>query len=359
MPEAETDLRTAWTKGRKLVLYGAGGAGREVARGLLERGITPVAFLDAKAAPGDMRDGIPSFTIADWVACGYGADTDVLVTIHSHAIKVSPILDQLRAAGFTSVLSMVDYANLFPDDISFRYWLVPSAYYAEKGEAIAAARHLLADDTSRVWFDAIMRLRLKGDYHGLPEPSFIEQYMPGDLPRWAEPVRLLDCGAYDGDTLRSLLRAKYEIAALVAFEPDLANYAKLTAYYGTLNAMFIPCGLSASARIMHFSSGLGAASRVGDTGDTGIQCMSIDEGVPGFTPNLIKMDIEGAELDALHGAERIIRRDRPGLAIAVYHEPSHVWDIPLWVHGLDLGYKMYLRGHGHSGYDTVLYCRTY
>jgi len=92
-------------------------------------------------------------------------------------------------------------------------------------------------------------------------------------------------------------------------------------------------------------------------GNTMIQCVSIDQAVPSFVPTLIKMDIEGAEPDALRGAEATLRRNRPGLAVALYHKPEHLWEIPLWLAGLGLGYRMYLRGHLHSGYELILYCR--
>jgi hypothetical protein len=68
------------------------------------------------------------------------------------------------------------------------------------------------------------------------------------------------------------------------------------------------------------------------------------------------MDIEGAEPDALRGAERTIRRYRPALAISLYHAPDHLWEIPLWIAGLGLDYRMYMRGHAHNGFELVMYC---
>ena len=237
---ADPDTRGGWTADRPMVLYGAGGAGRAVARHLKAQGVTVAAFLDAEAAPGETRDGIPTHTLAGWLKIARAQDFAVLVSIHNPYVAVAPILDTLRAAGFARVLSMADYANLFPPDPAFQYyWLTAAAGYAGAETEVAAARALLADDESRRWFDALMRLRLTGNYHGLPEPRPAEQYLPADLPRWAEPMRLIDCGAYDGDTLVALQQTGYRVEAVVAFEPDPANYANPSSPRGPTNVFSV------------------------------------------------------------------------------------------------------------------------
>jgi hypothetical protein len=72
-------------------------------------------------------------------------------------------------------------------------------------------------------------------------------------------------------------------------------------------------------------------------------------------PTFIKMDIEGSEIDALNGAAGIIRRDKPKLAVCVYHKPSDLWKIPLLVHNLQPKYQFYLRHYSNHLSDTVLY----
>lgn len=69
----------------------------------------------------------------------------------------------------------------------------------------------------------------------------------------------------------------------------------------------------------------------------------------------IKMDIEGAELDALHGAERTIRRDRPFLAVCVYHREGDMLAIMDYLHQLVPEYRFWLRHYGPLYYETVLY----
>jgi hypothetical protein len=93
-----------------------------------------------------------------------------------------------------------------------------------------------------------------------------------------------------------------------------------------------------------------------EDGETCIQCVRLDDALPGFAPTLIKMDIEGAEEDALRGAEGLIRRYSPGLAISVYHRASDIWRIPLWLRPLYPGDTRYfLRRHSRTIADTVFY----
>ena len=64
--------------------------------------------------------------------------------------------------------------------------------------------------------------------------------------------------------------------------------------------------------------------------------------------DLIKMDIEGAEMEALSGAQETIRRCHPGLAIAVYHKAEDLMTIPQYIKTFetkDVKYRFYLRKH--------------
>jgi hypothetical protein len=69
----------------------------------------------------------------------------------------------------------------------------------------------------------------------------------------------------------------------------------------------------------------------------------------------IKMDIEGAEYDALLGAAKVIQRDRPILAICVYHTQSDIWRIPLLIHEMLPEHLLYLRAYEGDGFQTVMY----
>ena len=71
--------------------------------------------------------------------------------------------------------------------------------------------------------------------------------------------------------------------------------------------------------------------------------------------DLIKMDIEGSELDALQGGENSLKRWRPKLAISLYHRPEDLFSIPLWLNSLNCGYHFFLDHYSIHHEETVLY----
>jgi FkbM family methyltransferase len=73
--------------------------------------------------------------------------------------------------------------------------------------------------------------------------------------------------------------------------------------------------------------------------------------------DFIKMDIEGAELNALKGAIRTIKKYKPKLAITSYHSLNDFVEIPLWIENLGLGYKIYLDHFTIHWEETVIFAK--
>lgn len=81
----------------------------------------------------------------------------------------------------------------------------------------------------------------------------------------------------------------------------------------------------------------------------------MDELIPGAEVSLIKMDIEGAELQALIGGMHTIIRNKPKLAISLYHKRDDMFKIPLLIHNFCPAYRLYIRHHCTTFSETVLY----
>ena len=92
--------------------------------------------------------------------------------------------------------------------------------------------------------------------------------------------------------------------------------------------------------------------------DGRVETISIDDAVQQNDINkvdFIKMDIEGAEPEALKGAVRTIEKFRPKLAISIYHNLSHFSQIPSFIDSLGLGYKFYLDHFTIHTDETILF----
>ncbi len=116
-----------------------------------------------------------------------------------------------------------------------------------------------------------------------------------------------------------------------------------------------------SGQEMRFSD-RGAASSIRDgqaaTGELQTTTLTIDDFVRGEgidRVDFIKMDIEGAEVNALAGGQATIKKHLPKLAICAYHKKDDFYRIPSLIRQIDAGYKFYLDHYTIHREETVLY----
>ncbi|HCG05117.1 MAG TPA: FkbM family methyltransferase [Desulfovibrio sp.] len=180
---------------------------------------------------------------------------------------------------------------------------------------------------------------------------------PGDM--------VLDCGAAFGDVSLQFARAVGEQGHVICFEP----YPLFLRVYNEnmrMNPRLADRTTLVQRGVWHkpdetlsFIAG-GGGSRIDQSNHAPlkIHTTTIDEVCAAASlprVDFIKMDIEGAELNALRGAERTLRRFRPRLAICLYHSPQDFHDIPAYLHGLGLDYRLHLNHHYVNEWETVLY----
>jgi len=337
-----------------LLIYGAGNTGKAVAKFLSSNRLRIHAFIDKNSSENMECEGYPVLSLEE--AFGqFGSGTPILIAVHNRDVDIVKLMRTIQDAGFTNIYSMFDYARNFHGDSTFRFFLIdPFVLKSEKNNA-QKFYDLLSDDLSKKIYLDLIKFRLSGDYFLCPQPIIENQYSPADVPRWKSPLRLIDCGAYNGDSIRLFESYQYEIETLIAFEPELPNFYQLIKNIKHINGVFLPCGVSSTAKTVRFKSGAGEAGRASSEGDITIQMMSIDESFAKAAPNLIKMDIEGGEREAILGAKATIIKHRPGLAVSAYHLPNDLWQLGLLIYEIEPNYQFYMRSHAYSSFETVLY----
>ena len=227
----------------------------------------------------------------------------------------------------------------------------------EKYEALYAR---LGDEKSKIVFNAILMARLSKDpmyYFGINDQPSDKAYFDRGLVHCDENEVFVDCGGYIGDTVMEymmIMGQKYK--RIYVYEPSPANYEK--AKYnlaGYMNIVVRKMGVSNQSGTVSFSDGSNEAATVSDDGRSSIELTTLDEDIIEKV-TFIKMDIEGQELQALHGAEFHIQNDKPKLSICLYHKFDDLWKIPEYVYKVNKDYKLYLRHYQNCYTENYFVC---
>lgn len=341
---------------KKFAIYGFGGVGQKLVDDLLARGEI-IDFIIDQHKNGQNYRGIAIISLSDLMPQNTQGIT-CLIALHNHYINLHDIYRSLSLFNFDQIESLLGATTMFSDiQPENGYWLDPSFDFKQHDAEIQKFIGVLADEKSKVLAKQIIEYRQTGLIPRCPNPSLEDEYAPVDLPRYRFPLRLIDCGAYTGVAIKKLLAAGYAIEALAAFEPDPSNFAQLvTLALPTTQTTFLPLGTWSSHTQLRFSGQGSMGSNINPAGESMIQCVCVDDVLPSFRPNIIKLDVEGAELETINGLRKTIHQHRPNLCISIYHKPTHLFELALLIRHWDLGYTFHLRVHEQSTFGTVLYC---
>jgi FkbM family methyltransferase len=348
---------------RNLVLFGAGALGRRTLAGLRKAGIEPRAFCDnGPHLWGRQVEGIKVYSPQD-AARRFGDDSAFVVTIwNGHGRdRMSQRTAQLSKLGCRRVVPVGLLFWKYPETFLPYYPLdLPHKLLLRRDEA-RAALDFWDDEASRREYAAQIAFRLHLDYDSLGWPPENAQYFPASHFRLTPNETLVDCGAFDGDTiLRFIAEHGKEFHRIFAFEPDPLNWSKLQNTLRTLPSeaqskiAAFPYAVGAASGNVQFNATGTDLSAVG-SGALSVECVELDKILANEAPTLMKFDIEGAELDALRGGRNVIRQYSPILAVSAYHQQSHLWEVPAAIRAISGNYKYLLRPQSSEAWDLVCY----
>ena len=217
----------------------------------------------------------------------------------------------------------------------------------------------LLDRQSKDSFVAYLLGKTRQDMKYLPPVFDKRQYFPEGMFALTDHESYFDCGAFTGDTIADFLNATGGTCHRIwAAEPDRVNYKQLIQYIEDeklSNVEAVNKGIYSHSGKLPFHEEGSMLSMITNNSDRYIEVDTIDHITAGAPVTYIKMDVEGAELEALRGAEQTIRAYKPILGISIYHKERDLTDIPAYINTIVPDYSFYFRVHKKLAIDTVLY----
>lgn len=216
----------------------------------------------------------------------------------------------------------------------------------------------LFEDESKKIFAGCVDFIFGGELDKLKEITNDKNEVFENILKFDDKESYLDLGAYRGDTVEEFLKycnGKY--SDITALEPDSKTYKKLCDYLDNIpNAVAYQKAVYGENKTLVFSNKAGRQSAISSKG-TEIEAITVDTICNGKDITYIKMDVEGAESEAIDGAEETLRNKKPKLNIALYHRSEDIFELPLKIASINSDYKFYIRRHPYIPcWDMNLYC---
>ena len=229
-------------------------------------------------------------------------------------------------------------------------------FISENEEKFDFVYNHLADEESKKTYLDILNFKVSGRIEYLLNSFADKEKIYSDILKLSSDENIIDLGAYDGDTIREFLDyTGGNYSYITALEPDEKNFGKLLK--NTEELFDISClnmGAWDKKDTLIFDSKAGRNSKLSSKGKA-TEVIDVDS--LQLSPTFIKMDIEGAELKALSGAEKTIKKYQPKLYVCAYHRNEDLFTLPLKIWELNPDYKIYFR---HSKYipawESNFYC---
>ena len=358
-----------------IVIYGEVQAGMKIFQWLKQHGVGKrILFCSTQEVGEDLLQGASMISLHEL----YSMDREhTVLIVYSDDEAVQEKKERMALAGFCKIFCCIpglenyyhiirripdikeDLAEVMEDVFQWIYFQKPlerlrrphdTLLLLSKMVRISEAYNLLEDEISRTTFKNILKYRASGKTKFLKEVCVYPQYFMQDIFTFTDHEVYVDAGAAQGDSILNFMdvvQGNYK--KIYGFEAKKSYCAGMQELFSHENVEIIETGLHRREGILYFHD-LQHGSYVSLTEESAhqIAVTSLDDTVQEEV-TFIKMDIEGSEIDALEGAKRIIGQYKPKLAICVYHLEEDLWEIPLLIHNMVPGYKIYLRHH----YDVM------
>ncbi len=258
------------------------------------------------------------------------------------------------------IISLSKEVELYAPEVPlFGGGLFDTAFYEENLSSIQAVEEMLSDEMSKKVFQNLIEYKLTGRIAPLLENESDRVKDLLNLIPFQKGDVYVDLGAYDGDTVLEWHHLFPEHGKIFAMEPNPKTFQKLLENTKEIpDIKPLPFAAWNQNETLLFNGKSGRSAALSEEGKLRVEARRTD--LLCQCADFIKFDVEGAEREAIEGAENLIRSHRPSLCISAYHRTEDLFAIPLQVKKILPEYRVYLR---HTPYipawDTHFYfvCR--
>lgn len=343
-------------KDKPVWIFGAGNFGRDLCRILRSEGYEIGGFIETKPNVKTI-EGLP---VLSWSEVKpWHRDAQLVLGIFNRSLAFDKLLAIAKAGGYDDVSLPWDLYEQFGKNLGWRFWLSQRDTLLSNLHRIELVCSRLADEESKTALLRICAFRLGLDIGYSSFQHADEQYFNQlTLQRLSgKPIVYVDCGAYNGDTYLNLIeKPRITCDRAFLFEPDPVNYqALVSAVKQRGDVVCLPLAVAQDYTMLTFNAGQGEGGAISENGNVHIAASALDQLIPNSHVDFIKLDVEGAEVQAIKGAVELIQRSRPILALSLYHRPEDLWLIPELLFGTCPDYDFFIRQHYYNSFDSVLY----
>ncbi|MCR4789292.1 MAG: FkbM family methyltransferase [Lachnospiraceae bacterium] len=347
-----TEINKARAEGKKVIVLGGALGAVRIVNGLKFKG------LDADAFAVDKEYYEPGRKLMD---------KDVLC------------LDDLDPAGCIIIRSIANYPK--KEELNGRFHVIDEdvqslsmvsgdpfdlVFFEANSDKFNTIFESLSDEKSKTVMTSFINQKITGRFSEMADIWDEIQYFDCDFYDISSVDCIVDCGAYDGDSFLSFCN-EYKKSTGKDYEgegylldPDHTNQEKIKERFrnspATVHAMEMGAWDESGTLSFDTDGNIGNSGKISDHGSMSIKVEAIDNMLSGKKADFIKMDIEGAELNALKGAEKTIKEYHPILAVCAYHKREDLIELTDYIKSLYSGYRFFVRAYGGPySIELVLY----
>jgi len=331
---------------KPILLYGMGNASKRILDELRRRGITVSGIF---ASDGFVRGhSFEGFDVISYSKAKelYGQFI-VLLCFGTH---LDDVIDNIKRIACEEEL----YA---PDLPVVGDGLFTSEYAKGKEDDINWLKSILADDKSREVLDELISYRVSGKIDHLFSATTSDEDNMKILSLGSKE-KYMDLGAYTGDTVSEFISYAGGYSKIYAVEPEERNFRKLGENTKDhKDIVLVNAAIGGNVGETLFTHGVGRGGSIGKGKTRTIKVETIDNILGNEDVSFIKMDLEGAEEEALNGGISTIRRCKPKMLIACYHRIDDFFTLPKLILSINKDYKIFLRkSKGLPCWEVNYYC---